>query len=273
MQTQATRDRPVHAYPYRAHEADTLRFSLRGLLRSLPIVVLCAAVAVGGAIAYAAKRPTTYRATASLLFNDAAYQQVVAGGYNPVDAQRRLKTSADVIRLPEVAQRAMREARRQPGFRAAGTSVKAEYSQDANTMRVVVTGRDRRSPALLANATATAFLAYRKEMSNNSLSEARAVLGKQIDTANTRAERRTLVAKRNNLDAMKALDDQQVQVAQRATHAAAPADQSTKRIALIAGVLGALVGIAISLLRVRETVPPPLRDPWADEAEATANRA
>jgi uncharacterized protein involved in exopolysaccharide biosynthesis len=272
MQTQATRDRPVHAYPYRAHEADTLRFSLRGILRSLPIVVLCAAVAVGGAIAYARTRPTTYRSTASLLFSDAAYQQVVAGGYNPVDAQRRLKTSADVIRMPEVAQRALREARRQPGFRSAGTSLKTEYSLDSNTMRVVVTGRDRRSPALLANATASAFLAYRKEMSDKSLSEARVVLGKQIDGANTRTERRTLVAKRNNLDAMKALDDQQIQVAQPAADASAPADEATKRIVAIAAALGALVGIGISLLRIRETVPPPLPDPWVED-EATADRA
>jgi LPS O-antigen subunit length determinant protein (WzzB/FepE family) len=267
VQTRSMRSRPAHAYhPY---EADSLRVSVRGILRSLPIVILCAAVAVGGAIAYARTRPTTYRTTASLLFNDAAYQQVVAGGYNPVDAQRRLKTSADVIGLPAVAQRAMREARRQPGFRAADTHVKTEYSLDANTMRVVATGRDPRSPGLLANATAAAFLAYRDELSANSLQEAREVLAKQIDGANTRTERRQLVAKRNNLDAMKALDDRAIQLAQRASVPAAASDDDKVRIAVIAGVLGALVGIGIALLRAREPLPPPLRDPWVEEQTAS----
>jgi hypothetical protein len=269
MQTQAPRNRPAHAY--RPYEADSFRVSVRGVLRSLWIVVLCAAVAVGGAIAYASTRPTTYRATASLVFNDAAYQQVVAGGYSPVDAQRRLKTSADVIRLPAVAQRALRGARRQPGFRATGTEVETEYSLDANTMRIVATGDDPRSPGLLANATAGAFLAYRSEMSASSLQEARKVLGRQIDGANTRAERRQLVAKRNNLDAMKALDDRSIQVAQRAGIPATASNEDAVRVALIAGVLGALVGIGIGLLRAPEPAPPPLRDPWI-EAEAASDR-
>jgi hypothetical protein len=269
LQTRAMRNRPAPAY--RPYEADSLRVSVRGILRSVPIIVLCAAVAVGGAIFYASKQPTTYRASASLLFNDAAYQQVVAGGYNPIDAQRRLKTSADVIRLPQVAQRAMREALRQPGFRARDTHVKTQYSLDANTMRIVATGRDPRSPGILANATASAFLAYRDEMSANSLQEARQVIGKQIDSANTRNERRQLVAKRNNLDAMKALDDRAIQVAQRAGVPAARDDDETVRIAAIAGALGALVGIAIALLRAREPLPPPLPDPWI-EAETASDR-
>jgi capsular polysaccharide biosynthesis protein len=270
MQIHATRNRPYHGYA--AHEADSLRITFRGVLRSLPIIVLAAAIAVGGAIAYASRRPTTYRSTASLLFNDSAYQQAVAGGYNPVDAQRRLKTSADVIRLPAIADRALREARRQPGFHAAGTHVKTEYSLDANTMRVIATGRDQRSPALLANATAAAFLANRREMGASSLSEARAVLDRQIAAANTRNERRTLVAKRNNLDTLKALDDRSIQLAQPARAATAPSDDDTVRIAAIAGVLGALLGIGICLLRVRQPPPPSplLRDPWA-EAEAPSD--
>ena len=102
MQTYATRDTPVYAAG--AREADSLRFTVRGILRSWWIIVLAAAVAAGAAIAYAQTRATTYQAATSLLFNDTAYQQAVAGGYSPVDAQRRLRTSADVLRLPAVAQ-------------------------------------------------------------------------------------------------------------------------------------------------------------------------
>ena len=163
----------------------------------------------------------------------------------------------------------MREARRQPGFRATTTHVKTEYSLDANTMRIVATGDDPRSPGLLANATAAAFLAYRDEMSANSLQEARQVLAQQIDGANTRNERRQLVAKRNNLDAMKALDDRAIQLAQRAGVPAAASNDDKVRIAVIAGVLGALVGIGIALLRAREPLPPPLPDPWVEEQTAS----
>ena len=261
MQTYATRDTPVYAAG--AREADSLRFTVRGILRSWWIIVLAAAVAAGAAIAYSQTRATTYQAATSLLFNDTAYQQAVAGGYSPVDAQRRLRTSADVLRLPAVAQRAQRAVRRQPGFHPGSTSVKTQFSLDSNTMRVIARGSDPRSPALLANATADAFLSYRKQMSAQSLNEARSVLRQQIAGAPTKAERRSLVAKRNNLDAMKALEDQSIQVSQRAVAPAAAASQDTKRNALIALVLGALVGIAISLLRVREPAPP-LHDPWVD---------
>jgi LPS O-antigen subunit length determinant protein (WzzB/FepE family) len=272
MPTHATRHQPY--YGYASHEADSLRITVRGVLRSLPIIILAAAVAVGGAIAYTRTRPETYRSTASLLFNDAAYQQAVAGGYNPVDAQRRLKTSADMIRLPAVAQHALRDASRQPGFHVRGTQVKTEYSLDSNTMRIVATGRDVRSPGLLANATAIAFLDYRREMGASALQEARAVLGRQIAGANTRNERRTLVAKRNNLDTLKALDDRSIQIAERAAVPAAATDDDTPRIALIAGVLGALVGVGISLLFVRAPAPPPPlpRDPW-EEADARSDTA
>jgi uncharacterized protein involved in exopolysaccharide biosynthesis len=262
MQTYATRTPPAHAA--NAYEADSLRVTLRGIFRSWWIILIAAAVAVGGAIAYSTTRPATYQATASLLFNDAAYQQAVSGGgYSPVDAQRRLRTSADVLRLPAVAEQATRKLQGAPGFHPAGASVKTQFSLDSNTMRIVATARDTRSPALLANATADAFLAYRREMSASSLNEARSVLREQIANAPTKTERRALIAKRNNLDAMKALEDQSIQVSQRAVAPAAAASQDTKRNALIALVLGALVGIAISLLRVREPAPP-LHDPWVD---------
>ncbi len=263
MQTYATRTPPAN--PPAAYEADSLRFTLRGIFRSWPIILIAAIVAVGAAIAYSASRPTTYQASSSLLFNDAAFQQAVAGGYSPVDAQRRLRTSADVLRLPAVAQQARSDLRDQPGFHPAGSSVKTQFSLDSNTMRIVATGRDPQSPALLANATVSAFLAYRKQMSANALNEARGVLRQQIKSAPTKTERRSLVAKRNNLDAMKALGDQDIQVSQKASAPAAAASKDTRRNALIALVLGLLVGVAISLFRVQEPAPP-LHDPWTDGA-------
>jgi uncharacterized protein involved in exopolysaccharide biosynthesis len=263
MQTYAPRNSPAHRAA--AYESASLRWTVRGILRSWWIVLLAAAVAVGGAIAYSKTRPTTYQATTSLLFNDDAYQQSVAGGYNPIDAERRLKTSANVLGLPAVADKARQSLRDNPAFHPAGVSVNTQYSTDANTMKIVATGRDRRAPALLANATADAFLAYRSAMGAQSLQEARQVLKEQIAHANTKGERRLLVAKRNNLDAVKALNDQSIQVSQRAGALAPVASKHTLRNALIAGVLGALVGIAISLLRVREPDPiPALHDPWVD---------
>jgi uncharacterized protein involved in exopolysaccharide biosynthesis len=263
MQTYAPRNSA--AQQAAAYESASLRWTVRGILRSWWIVLLAAAAAVGGAIAYSKHQPTTYQATTSLLFNDDAYQQSVAGGYNPIDAERRLKTSANVLGLPAVAQNARQSLRNNPDFRPAGASVQTKYSTDANTMKIVATARDRRTPALLANATANAFLAYRSAMGSQSLQEARQVLKEQIAHANTKSERRLLVAKRNNLDAVKALNDQSIQISQRAS---APAPQASKDIArngLIAGVLGALVGIGIALLRVRAPAPlPALHDPWID---------
>ena len=270
MTTYSTRSSSAHG----AYETDSLRAALRAIARSWWIVLLAAAIAAGAATVYSKSRPTTYKATTSLLFNDAAYQQAVAGGYNPVDAQRRLKTSADVLRLPAIAQRAKQTLSNQPGYRPRGASVKPEFSLDSNTMKLVATAPDRKSAAMLANATANAFVAYRNEMGADSLREARSVLKQQIAGANSRTERRLLVAKRNNLDAMKALDDQTIQVAQSATAPAAAASNNVKRNAIIAAVLGALVGIGIALMRVRPE-PEPLHDPWIEDGrrERVTSRA
>jgi hypothetical protein len=207
-------------------------------------------------------QPASYRAAASLLFNDAAYQQAVAGGYNPVDAQRQLRTSANLIGLRAVDERAAVRLRRQANFRPEGAMVETEYSPTANTMLIVGTASDGRSAALLANATADSFLDYRSDMIANALEETRLVLERQIQEAPNRAERRALVAKRNNLEAMEALDHQQIQVAQRAVAPASPANDDTVRNGLLAGVLGALVGVGIGLFRGLEP-PTRLPDPWA----------
>ncbi len=247
-----------------ASETDSLRGTLRGVLRSWPIILLAALIAAGGAVAYSLTRPISYETAASLLFNNPGYQQAVAGGYNPVDAQRRARTSADLIRLSAVADLAAQRLENEPDFHPASASVRPQYSSSSDTMQIVAKAPDRKSAALLANATAAAFLEYRKQTIRDSLQDARRVLRAQIKRAPTKAERRLLVGKRNNLDAMEALDNDGVQIVQPAAVPGVPIAQETVRNGLIAAVLGLLVGVAIALLRMREPEPPP-SDPWADE--------
>jgi capsular polysaccharide biosynthesis protein len=265
MSTFTTRD-PITRRPI-AYEAESLRYTLRGVLRSWWIILIAAIVAVGAAVAYSTTRPVTYRTAAALLFGDTGYQQVVAGGYNPVDAQRRLRTNADMMQLPAVAERAARRLEGNPNFHPARTEVHPQYSNASNTMEVVASAADPRSAALLANATADAFLGYRQDAIDRSLERARAVLRRQIKRATTRGDRRVLVAKRNNLSAMEALDVQSVQLVQPAAVPGTPVSDETERNAAIALVLGLVLGVAIALLRVKAPEPP-LPDPWRDDGAA-----
>jgi uncharacterized protein involved in exopolysaccharide biosynthesis len=252
-----------------ASEADSLRTAVWGVARSWYIVLIAALAAVGASLVYSDSRPTGYESAVSLTFEDAPFQQVVAGSSTPVDAPRRLNTAADLIRLPEVRRRVARRLRRDDRFRPAGSDVAPEFSSTSDILRIVARARDASSAALLANTTADVFLAYRRQLSERSLRETRRLLNEQIQAAPTRAERRALVAKRNNLDATQALDDKQIQIVQRGIPPAAAVSANKVRNAVIALVLGAALGIAIAMLRTpvprAPIMAPPLAEPWSRE--------
>ena len=226
-------------------DQDSLRGALRAVVRAWPIILLCAAVAVGASRGYETQQDTTYEAAASLFFNQNSYQQAIAGGSPSDDIQLETQTAAQIIALPIIRQRA---ATRAGPDAARGARIRPATSDKSAVVSIRASSPNPGAAATVANAAAREYLSYRRELSAGSLRDVRDVLARQIRRAPTKDQRRALVAKLNNLAALQALTDQDVVVAQDAV-GAAESGGSPLRSALIAVVLGVLVGAGIGMLR------------------------
>jgi hypothetical protein len=209
-------------------------------------------VAVGGGLAVTRSKANRYDASTFMLITGNGYASAIAGGYNPVDPQRQEATFSDLL-TPQL----LRSAAQNAGVPATDpVSVATQFSGNSNVMRINATAGNARTAAALANATAQALLNFLKRSDSAQLQEARSVLQRQIKTARNDGDRRVLAAKVNNLDALAALADQQLQIIEDAQVPGGAASRRTARTGAIALVLGLLFGLAVSLLRRRDPALP-----------------
>jgi LPS O-antigen subunit length determinant protein (WzzB/FepE family) len=234
-------------------EQESLRSTLRAVRRSWWIILICGAVGVAGALAATRSKPVRYEAVTSLLLLvDNSYQQAIAGGYNPVDPQRRQATISDLV-TPTLLNRAANRA----GLAPSDTyTVTAEKSATSDVMGIRASTGRASTAAALANATANELIRFVRHSDAEQLTQARAVLQSQIAGARSADDRHTLVGKLNNLAALQALTDQAIQIIQRASIPVAPTSRRTASLAAIGLVLGILFGLAFSLLRSRGPATP-----------------
>ena len=236
----ASDERPISS------DRDSLRGSLRSIVRGWPVIVLCAAVAGAASFLYSGDEAPEYVARVSLAVNSlSAYQAALVGGGAATDAERQLRTASDLIRLPVIGQRVSDRVGRDV---AVGASIQAIATSKSDILQIQAKSPRPRSSVDVANAAARVFIRFRREQLAKSVGQARHVLQDQTRAAQTKADRRVLVGKRNNLAALQALQDQQFAIVQPAV-ASAAADNPRQRTVLIAVVLGLLVGTALTLLR------------------------
>jgi uncharacterized protein involved in exopolysaccharide biosynthesis len=237
---------------YQQTDSDSLRAALSALVRSWWILLLCGAVAAGATLAYGDRDETaSYQASASLSFAQGSYGSVIAGASPNIDPARVVQTAADTLSLPVIGERLVRKL----GNRVtAGSTIKPLFSSTkSDVLSIRATSPNPRSAALVANEAAHQYLEYRRLLVRQQLEPVRRILSEQIRSAPSTSFRRSIIAKRNNLEALEAIQDQQAIQVQSATVPVATDGESTKRNVLIALVLGLVVGAAVALLRG----PPP----------------
>jgi uncharacterized protein involved in exopolysaccharide biosynthesis len=235
-------------------DADSLRDGLRSVLRSWWIILICGVVAAGGALAYGDHdQEKSYSASATLSFTSGQYSNAIGVGSGVVDAPRILQNAAQTISLPVIGERVVEAL----GPRVtAGASIKPVFTTKTDFLSVTATTPVRANAAPVANAAAHAYLDYRDEVTARQVAPVRELLTKQARKARTAEARQAILVRRDTLDAYASVQNQQVVLAQEAVGPGASSTSNTKRNALIALVLGLVVGVAVSLLRG----PPPKRD-------------
>lgn len=195
-----------------------------------------------------------YTASASLLFRDTG-SAILNGGGGVVDPARQGATNDALVVLPEVAVRAARIAGQGvPAGEVAG-AITVEPTGDSDVAKIQATSTSPQRAALIANAYARAYVAFRRSLDTEQIDEAIDSVQSQLDALGPDEEDSALAQSlRSNLTQLtgaRSLAGTSAQVVERAEVPSSPSSPNTRRNLILAILLGAILGIALAFLRDR----------------------
>lgn len=231
-----------------------LRDYLRVLRRRLWVVVLAGIVAVGASVALSSVQTPMYAATTELLLkrDPVVFDPSI---FIRIDPRRELATELRVVQSRPVRDLVVERIGPAPG-------VSAQPVGDTDVIRLQVTSPDPDKAAEAANAYAQAYIDFKREQGVNDLFEASAAIQKKLDELDAdiaRAPER----QRASLEQLRSLfeDERQkllvnadierggAQVVGRALVPSEPFSPKVVRNAILALVVGLLVGVGLAFLR------------------------
>jgi succinoglycan biosynthesis transport protein ExoP len=239
----------------RVGERETLATALRILRSRWLIVTGVLAVCVLLAVVRYEKTPKSYKATASVSFqsgtlSDAALQ-VSTGGSN--EPQREANTEVLIAHSPEVARGVAAQLSARASTSELLEQVKVEAAPSANILEIVASSGDPRYAALLANAFATQYIAFRAKSELAGIESAQSKLAQQIAALPAGSpERAPLQQSMQRLGALRAVAGGGANIIGRATVPGAPAGTKLTTTVIIGLLLG--LGIAFSIVFLLETL-------------------
>jgi succinoglycan biosynthesis transport protein ExoP len=241
---------------------------MRALVQRWWIPVICAALCVGGALFASLNKPTEYEASSQVLFRNPGFGSALLGSsvFEPsVDPDRETATNAELLESSTVASAVIRALglRTTPDELLARVEVTSESTTDIAS--ITVTDRRPQQAARIANAYAEQAIQTRRATDRAKLAEARELLTRRLASlpASAGPERDQLEEAVQKLLALEAVQTGNVEIADLARAPAQPSSPRPARDAMIAGVLGILLGVALVVALERLD----LRVKGADELE------
>lgn len=251
--------------PDRAAEASTLADFVRIARRRKWIIAATAVIVPCVSITLSVRKPALYEAAAEVLLsrqNLAASFAGVPDVYASQDAARYSATQAFLARSPKVAERVVKAAKI-PGVTAGSfagsSSVSANPNADLLSFRVH--NADPAIAARLANAFATQFTLYRRQLDTNAIDQARAEIKARMRDLVRQNQTQTqlyadLDAREQQLATVEALSRSNAYVA-RPAFGAVKIQPRPRRDAVLGLGLGLFLGLGLAFLR--ETLDTRLR--------------
>jgi len=239
----------------KGHDESGLAHYLRVLRRGAWLIVLTTVVVTGLAVYLSLRQTRLYEASADVFLNT---QNLAASLSNIqpfyVDPQRAAETQASLARVPAVADKAVRAA----GIRGrSGSQLLAESSvtpaSSADLLTFSVTDASRPLAVKLATAYAKAYTDYRRELDTKSFVQARQEIDKRISQLRASGDQRSaiyasLVEKDEQLRTSELLQNSNAALVRPAKDAA-QVQPRPRRNAILAGILGLMLGIGLAFLR------------------------
>jgi polysaccharide biosynthesis transport protein len=247
--------------------ASEFRRIVRVLRRQAPIIVICVLVAGGVAYALADRKKPVYEASAQLLIT--AYSPDLSLPNAPAlfsDPTRGLATALQLVTGPQVAQRVFAQLHLRT---TSATKISASSAGDSDVLFVTVQDRNAQEAALLANAYASQYVAFRRDTNAGRYLAAAQLIVTQLATdkvikpTSTGGHVQPLTpaqvahniaigvlrdqARRLRLYAATQTGDAQIVQPAGVARAAVPTHKI--RYAGLGGLFGALLGLALAFLR------------------------
>ena len=227
-----------------------------GVLRRRYLVILAALVMTPIVVVIVSLAQTSkYQASSDVLIGGANYAALVNGLTPPAnDGERTASTLASLARVPEVARRVLAAAkfqdRRTPEEFLNQSSVAS--TTGADILRFTVTDPNRAIAERLATTYAEVFTKFRRDLDNRAISEASAGIDAELAKLGARGARGTpaykdLVAKRQQLTTLAALQTNSAVVVQPAVEATKTGPQPARNVILGLG-LGVILAIGLAYL-------------------------
>lgn len=263
--------------------ADSARRALRRLRRQWIVVAAVPIVAALAAYVVSSQRPAEYSASSTIelagvdLGSVLLRQDLRAGG---PDALSQVATDAQLITLPRVLERASAAIGGSPTPGEIGDAVTVNVVPNTTLVKIAATDESPAKAAEIVNAVRGAFVDVRRATYEAELTAAIAAINEQIEqlpvSGEGSADRATLRARRQRLEAVSSVSTGGVRTVQAAVANDVPTNPSAARDAVLVGItalLAMLAGITViaslrgqaeevdDLLRVWElpvlgTVPP-----------------
>jgi polysaccharide biosynthesis transport protein len=234
-------------------EGDTYLLHLLGVLRRRWLVVLvCAVVAPGVALAISLDKPKQYEAKAQLLFQDPRFEQAIFGTSPApaVEPSRQAATNLKLVDLEAVSKRTGRKLGVSPGEVRDAITVAPEGN--ANLIGITASWGNGVYAARLADTYAHQYIAFRRTSQRGQLRNAQRVVEQQLTllTPEQRLadEGKTLEDRANQLRILAALQTGDAELVSPAGVPTAASSPRPKRDALLGFALGLMLGLGLALL-------------------------
>ena len=239
-----------------AHDGDLGRSSLRGYLAVLRrrwwYIALALVLAPAAAVAYSLTQPDRYEATAKVLLSRQDFAGALSGITSPhvyQDPNRIAQTQLEIARVPEIAQRVIRQNGLQ-GDTAESflDDSRVVAAANADILEFSVTAAVPELARTLATAYGVEFTRYRSEVESAALTRAERGVERRLGQLRASGDRdsrlyESLLERREQLRTLGALGTQNA-VLLRAADEATRVQPRPVRNAVLAGLLGLLLGVS-----------------------------
>jgi tyrosine-protein kinase len=215
------------------------------------IVGLVLILSIGASVALSSRAAKQYSASSQLLFRDAGFAQALFGSNlfeAGQDPKRDLQTNVNVVSSRAVALEVQKELKTSDSVDSLLGSIQVEPSTDSNVVGIKATRSTPESAAAVANAFADSYIAYRRDTDRQAVKNAENLVQQSIQATTDPTEKARLNGSLRQLKQLEALQTGNAEVIARALPNDSPVSPRPKRNAILAALLGLLLGAALALL-------------------------
>jgi len=236
-----------------AHQAADLFAAVR---RHWPIVLAIVTVALVGAVVVTASAVKQYDATAKVLLTSGEpVEQIRSAGSRPLDSERDVNTSVELVSVESVAKSVRDELKLPDSVAALQARVRATLEGNSNVLAITVRDRAPRRAAKIASAFARRYIIFRRKAAAQRYREAASLAAERLaalpPSQRGSATGKELDSRRKALQTAADLQTGNSQVLDRATPPASPSTPRTKFNLAVAIIVGLLLGCSVAVVLTR----------------------